>query len=115
MTPRQIEKLKAIGYDVQPIATGGNKSTGPSYAPWHSGMSEAEAWQCAMAHASSPEGMVATMAAKVKWLCGKLYPLSIGCWKVNKRFVFAATVGVETGPQADSPEAAVHALWEAVP
>jgi hypothetical protein len=62
MTPRNIEKLKAIGYgpfdEVENL-----RKTG-------SHRSEADFWFCAKAHAQSPDGMKATRSDKERLICG---------------------------------------------
>lgn len=108
-TPRDIEKLRAIGHEVRAsnLKTPGAAFRGkvPGKGAFYRN-SETEAWDGCKAYAQSPEGMKATMADKVRWLG----PIEFGWWKplTEKRWVARNAMRSAIG---DSPEAAVDALF----
>ena len=138
-TARQIKKLKAIGYSVsfdrnlddgyggpnRPTARATRYNIGkwfeyraeadePCWGKLPKGLQadlENEAWAACWEHQRSPEGMVATMAAKVRWFKGcRIMPVqSNGNWST----CIGKGDDCKWG-DGDSPEAATTALWEAV-
>jgi predicted NUDIX family NTP pyrophosphohydrolase len=67
MTPREVEKLRAIGYRVE---RNGVLNLLVVSGPGALFLEKTEegGWETCKAHAQSPEGRKATMAAKVDWL-----------------------------------------------
>lgn len=124
VTPRQREKLEALGFrSVQPsVAGGAGKVEVPlafrsccddgsiSWFP-DSHNDEAAAWAQAMAMVRSPEGLKATMADKVRWLNDQrvrvMFQLSIYAPHEGPYWTNSET--------ARAPEVAVDALFWKVP
>jgi len=119
LSPRMIEKLEAIGYQISTPPTTevhfhgrriGDYIMGARHTP---DLGRQRAWKGALIHAESLEGMKITMADKVRWLSttfpGFMVTVRTVDGKFNARVVEFRIAG------ADSPEAAVHALWESVP
>lgn len=136
MTPRDIEKLKAIGYTVRKVLDLGWDGFTPAAnraiqeETWEDGgdigdgddffASEEAAWQGCLAHAQSPEGLKATMADKVRWLLANGETTFTGSGRFEMSGPhddgFHATCRQAIGIfRADSPEAAVDALFWKVP
>lgn len=111
MTPRDIEKLKAIGYhvssDFNGVSTHWFADRGYHGMPATICDSEAEAWSACKTHAQSPEGLKATMADKVRWL------VDIGVRALPNGHFEARSYLVKV--EGASPEAAVDALFWKVP
>jgi hypothetical protein len=132
-TPREIEKLRALDYRVEEIQPAKRSHAGYAHRIVMAGCIHGDsceclltsrghesAWDICLAHASSPEGMVATGMAKIRWLNNHFKDTSdVSIFggddplcPIDERFW--ATAGRKTF-KASSPEAAVHALWLAVP
>lgn len=117
---RDIGKLKAIGYTVYRNHAGSynwypvGSQEGLAAPP-----TEGEAWKFSKAHAQSPEGMKATMADKVRWLNVEFGKTGhIGAVVIAGPYGdghFAASHQLSGQHEADSPEAAVDALFWKVP
>lgn len=118
LTPRQIEKLEAIGYEITLPATEihfrgrrvGDYVMGAAHL---ADLGRQRAWKGAMNHASSDEGMKITMADKVRWLSTTFAGFMVTVRSVGGKF-HARVAEIRIG-DADSPEAAVHALWVNAP
>lgn len=113
MTPRDIEKLQAIGYTVP--------FDGVAYDCFLQGEDILEhrdwefehmAWGACKAHAQSPDGMKATMAEKVRFIGRVVIRAPVkgvnnwDAWQDEPDDIEA---------EGDSPEAAVDALFWKVP
>lgn len=113
MTPRDIEKLKAIGYDLTSLLRAEYRRilVNGDDAP------HGEGWDAAKAHSRSPEGLKATMADKVRWLAENEEHgagVLISAWSDTK-FSAEFDHGDSEFEQGGSPEAAVDALFWRVP
>lgn len=102
MTPRDIEKLKAIGYHFD-----GRYVTWPGCAPVRS-PGKLDVWKACKTHAQSSEGLKATMADKVQFLSRQevlVIQGTDGLWTTHR---FGRAAEQTFGP---SPEAAVDTLF----
>lgn len=112
MTPREIEKLKVLGFvEIGNLVhySGRDRYFGKSDAPDAKG-----AWAAADEWVRSEHGLKATMADKVLWFCLPHLSDGHGIEVVPLHGKFIATSGW-TRAEADSPEAAVDALFWKVP
>lgn len=132
VSEREIEKLKAIGL-VQRLEDVVGPSDPQERVRWLARprpirQHDPGTWDGLKEWAQSPEGLKATMAAKVRWLCAHKelgYGLTVGGGRaIAARFVATYNNSdgyspdyykqVATAP-CDSPEAAVDALFWKVP
>jgi hypothetical protein len=116
MTPRLIEKLKALGFTVNYNNIGLGRTffiTEPYVAGARGNYydTEAGAWLEISKWVASPEGMKATMADKVRWLLGNGRRCDIG----ERTDPDGSQRFFANRERGDSPEAAVHELWLKVP
>lgn len=106
--PRDIEKLRAIGYTWTPTEVSLHGRRVGDYI-----MGGKDPASAAKAHGQSPEGMKATMADKVRWLCEQRPRLLYFNANING---FKASETHESREEtAASPEAAVDVLFWKVP
>lgn len=135
VTSRDIEKLEAIGYHVddEPLGDGDRVAIAdrgyqgmPATIFANGEDNVAEAWAACKAHSQSPEGMVATMADKVRFIEGIkdragfpsgvfVYPYQNGHRAEHVPSPHSTMSGSGYMGEGESPEVAVHALWEKVP
>lgn len=107
MTPRDIEKLKALGYSFNSNAAGCYVLLNGSVVDHQGGD---EPWTVAQDH-SQFEGLKATMADKVRWL-----DTSVDIYPDENRTTWVAQITSSyTYGSGQSPEAAVDALFWKVP
>lgn len=119
MTPRDIEKLEAIGYEVKDPRNGIWSVHGHCFdnlEDYHLASSQEEGWRDCKDDAQSPEGMKATMADKVRWLTQTRDHYFVIEWMATDMWLASVGVGerliLDTG---DSPETAVDTLFWKVP
>lgn len=118
VSPREQEKLRAIGYDVGPHIEKGHRfgftlhgavvvDEVGEVANYYS---ELEAWDAAWEHSGTPGGLRATMPDKVRWLCEQGYGFGVHKW--NGEFRDDAP---GSNLRAESTEGLADAKFQAVP